>query len=144
LAGSIGLASADPEILTTDIGYVTIFPSFQRTRVTSNAVDILLRYCLKLPTAPLPGLGLHRVQWAAHTFKQASMYNAAVHMGFRYEGTLRWHWVIPEGKEDSGSSLRDGDPMECLARDNKALTFCADDRENGDGERVEMAINCQK
>jgi RimJ/RimL family protein N-acetyltransferase len=84
--------------LSTGIGYVTIFPSFQRTYVTPNAVGILLRYYLELPTAPWPGLGLRRVQWVAHTFNQPSYYNAAVRLGFCYEGTLRLHWVIPEGK----------------------------------------------
>ena len=140
LAGLIGLINTEPENLSTEIGFVTIFPAFQRTYVTSNAVGILLRYCLELPTAPRPGLGLRRVQWVAHTFNQAS-YNAAVRMGFRYEGTLRWHWVLPEGKEGNGSSLREGDPSRGPPRDNKVLSFCVDDWANGGREHVERAIN---
>jgi RimJ/RimL family protein N-acetyltransferase len=140
LAGLIGLINTEPGNLSTEIGFVTIFPAYQRTYVTSNAVGILLRYCLELPTAPQPGLGLRRVQWVAHTFNQPS-YNAAVRMSFRYEGTLRWHWVIPEGKEGNGSSLREGDPSKGPPRDNKVLSFCTDDWENGGREHVERVIN---
>ncbi|KAH9177518.1 hypothetical protein EDB89DRAFT_1933047 [Lactarius sanguifluus] len=121
LAGVIGLINTEP------IGFVTIFPAYQRTYVTSNAVGILLRYCLELPTAPRP----------------CPSYNAAVRMGFRYEGTLRWHWVLLEGQEGNGSSPREGDPSKNPARDNKFLSFCADDWENGGREHVERAINRQ-
>ena len=142
LAGTIGLINTEPVNLSTEIGFVTIFPAYQRTYVTSNAVGILLRYCLELPNAPRPGLGLRRVQWVAHTFNKPS-HNAAERMGFRYEGTLRWHWVLPEGQEGSGSPLREGDPSKGLPRDNKILSFCADDWENGGREHVERVINRQ-
>ncbi len=142
LAGVIGLINTEPVHLSTEIGFVTIFPAYQRTYVTSNAVGILLRYCLELPAAPRPGLGLRRVQWVAHSFNQAS-FNTAVRIGFRYEGTLRWHWVLLEGQEGNGSSLREGDPCKGPARDNKILSFCADDWENGGRENVERAINRQ-
>ncbi|KAI0300460.1 acyl-CoA N-acyltransferase [Multifurca ochricompacta] len=139
LAGVIGLINTEPVNLSTEIGYVVIFPAYQRTYVASNAVGILLRYCLELPTAPRPGLGLRRVQWIAHTYNRAS-YNAAVRMGFRYEGTLRWHWVLLKGKEGNGSSIREGDPIKFPARDNSVLSFCADDWEQGGKEHVEQAI----
>ena len=142
LAGSLGLINTEPQNLSTEIGFVTIFPAFQRTYVTSNAVGILLRYCLEVPTAPRPGLGLRRVQWVAHALNHPS-YNAATRMGFRYEGTIRWHWVLPEGKEGSGSSLREGDPSRGPPRDNKVLSFCADDWENEGREHIERAINRQ-
>jgi RimJ/RimL family protein N-acetyltransferase len=142
LAGAIALINTETSHLSTEISYVTIFPAYQRTYVTSNAVGILLRYCLELPTAPRPGLGIRRVQWLAHAFNQPS-YNAAVRMGFRNEGTLRWHWVIHEGKEGNGSSLREGDPSKGLARDNKILSLCVDDWENGGRENVERVINRQ-
>ncbi|KAH9047286.1 acyl-CoA N-acyltransferase [Lactarius hengduanensis] len=142
LAGSIGLINTEPIHRSTEIGFVTIFPAYQRTYVTSNAVGILLRYCLELPTAPRPGLGLRRVQWVAHTFNQPS-YNAAVRMGFRYEGTLRWHWILLEGQEGNGSSPREGDPSKNPARNNNFLSFCADDWENGGREHVGRVINRQ-
>jgi RimJ/RimL family protein N-acetyltransferase len=142
LAGAIGLINTETVNLSTEIGFVTIFPAYQRTYVTSNAVGILLRYCLELPNAPRPGLGLRRVQWVAHSFNLPS-HNAAVRMGFRHEGTLRWHWVLLEGQEGNGSSLREGDPSKGPARDNKFLSFCADDWENGGRQHVERAINRQ-
>ncbi|KAH8996782.1 acyl-CoA N-acyltransferase [Lactarius akahatsu] len=142
LAGSIGLINTEPVNRSTEIGFITIFPAYQRTYVTSNAVGIILRYCLELPTAPRPGLGLRRVQWVTHSFNQPS-YNAAVRMGFRYEGTLRWHRVLREGKEGKGLP-REGDPSKNPARDSKYLSFCADDWENEGREHVERAINRQK
>jgi RimJ/RimL family protein N-acetyltransferase len=142
LAGVIGLINTEPVNLTTEIGFIPVFPAYQRTYVTSNAVGILLRYCLELPSAPRPGLGLRRVQWVEHSFNQPS-YDAAVRMGFRYEGTLRWHCVLLEGQEGNGSSLREGDPSKGPARDNKLVSFCVDDWENGGREHVEQTINRQ-
>ena len=50
-------------------------------------------------------------------------YNAAVRVGFRYEGTLRWH---PIDRKLTG--LRSGRVIQARARrDIKSLSFCADD-----------------
>ena len=142
LVGVIALIRTEPSNLSTEIGFVIILPAYQRTYVTSNAVGILLRYCLELPDATRPGLGLRRVQWVADPSNHPS-YNAAVRMGFRYEGTSRWRLVIHEGKEGNGSPLRVGDPSKCPSGDSKLLSFCADDWEGGGRENVERAINRQ-
>ena len=65
----------------------------------TNAVGLLLCYCLELPSAPQrPELGFRRAQWMAH---------AAQRMGFKEEGIPRWMWVLP--KEGNEIALRDGD-----------------------------------
>ncbi len=125
--GMIGLVRASPANLSAEIAWAVVFPEFQRTYVTSNAVGILLKYCLELPSNPQrPGLGLRRVQWTAHTDNRPS-HAAAKRMGFKEEGVLRWSYVIPEGFEGNGIALRDGDP-ESLKPGRNSLVFslCAD------------------
>ncbi|TFY61050.1 hypothetical protein EVJ58_g4757 [Rhodofomes roseus] len=63
-AGIIGLIRTSRAQLSTEIGYAVVFPAFQRKKIATNATAILLNYCLELPTASPPGLGLRRVQWA--------------------------------------------------------------------------------
>jgi RimJ/RimL family protein N-acetyltransferase len=142
LAGVIGLFFTSPENLSVEIGWVLVFPEFQRTYVTTNAVGLLLRYCLELPSAShRPGLGFRRVQWTAHAANRASQ-GAAQRMGFKEEGVLRWTWVIPEGKEGNMIALRDGDPKSTRpGRHSVMFSLCADDWESGGREHVQSLID---
>ncbi|KAF7330537.1 N-acetyltransferase domain-containing protein [Mycena venus] len=97
LAGVIGLLHTSPTNLATEIGPVICFHKFQRTFVNTNAIGILMRYCLNLPKDG--GLGFRRVQWLAHTANTASI-RTAERMGMTREGTLRWTWVL--GKRERG------------------------------------------
>lgn len=135
-AGCIGVINTSDTHLSSELGYVVIFPKFQRTHVLSNAAGLLLHYLLNLPTdAAFAGLGLRRVQWVAHT-QNAPSIAAAERLGFKREGTLRWHWSLPEGKE--GKTPRDGDPLGLSrpGRDNVFLSMCCDNWEAGTKERV--------
>ncbi|KAH9954578.1 acyl-CoA N-acyltransferase [Russula dissimulans] len=142
LAGLIGLMNTSPANLSAEIGWILVFPAFQRTYVTSNAIGLVLHYCLELPSGPQrPGLGFRRVQWTTHTDNEASR-RAAKRMGFREEGELRWSWVLPEGYEGNGIALREGDPKSPRAGRNSAVfSLCADDWENGGREHVQGLIN---
>jgi RimJ/RimL family protein N-acetyltransferase len=142
LAGVIGLLNTSPKNLSIGIGYVIVFPAFQRTYVTTNAVGLLLRYYLELPSVPhRPGLGFRRVQWQAHMANRASQVTAQ-RMGFKEEGVLRWTWVLPEGREGNGIALRDGDLESSRpGRDSVVLSLCADDWENGGREHVQRLID---
>jgi RimJ/RimL family protein N-acetyltransferase len=145
MAGLIGLIRTSRENLCTEIGWIIVFPAFQRTYVTTNAIGLLLRYCLDLPVpgAVRPGLGFRRVQWTTHTANERSR-TAAVRMGFKEEGILRWTGVLPEGAEGNGIPLRDGDPMSGrLGRDSVMLSVCADDWEKGLREHVQRLIDRQ-
>jgi RimJ/RimL family protein N-acetyltransferase len=141
LAGVIGLYSISPANLSVDM-WVLVFPAFQHTYVTTNAIGLLLRYCLELPNAPQrPGLGLRRVQWIAHTANSASL-AAAQRMGFKEEGVLRWMRVLPEGKEGNGIALRDGDPESPRPGCHSVvLSLCTDDWESGGREHVQRLID---
>jgi len=139
MAGIIGLIFTSEPNLSTEIGWVVVFPAFQRTYVTSNAVGTLLRFCLEVPTAPMPGLGLRRVQWTTN-IRNLTSARTAEKMGFKREGTIRWTYTLAEGKE--GDAPREGDPKPNSARrDSAMLSMCCDDWENGARESVERIIN---
>ncbi|KAI0261286.1 acyl-CoA N-acyltransferase [Gloeopeniophorella convolvens] len=140
-AGVIGLVQASAHTLSVEIGWVLVFPAFQRTHVAPNAVGLLLQYCLEVPDAARPGLGMRRVQWTANTRNMPSI-GAAKRMGFKEEGTMRWSWVLPEGKEGNGIPIRQGDPRRLNpGRDSTILSVCADDWENGGREHVQQVID---
>lgn len=139
LAGAIALLNTSTVNLVTEIGFVLMLPAFRRTHVTSNAVGLLLHYALDLPTAG--GLGLRRVVWQTSHINAASI-RTAERMGFKWEGLLRWMWVLPEGKElGNGRETRKGDPRENqLGRDTVILALCWDDWENGGKEQVDAIM----
>lgn len=96
LAGLMGLFDASVEHQYTEIGYIMILPEFQRTHVNTNALGLLMHYCLDLPADLAkgelkygPGLGLRRVQWQCHADNAPSV-RAAERMGFKLEGIIRW------------------------------------------------------
>lgn len=134
-AGMIGLYHTSSSNLITEIGPAVVVAEFQRTHVSSNAIGTLLRWCFDLPSAG--GLGMRRVQWAANPLNIPSV-KVAEKMGFKYEGTLRWLWVLPEGKE--GTKSRDGDPSKGPGRDSILLAMCWDDWLSGVQERVDRLI----
>ncbi|KAH8985045.1 acyl-CoA N-acyltransferase [Lactarius hatsudake] len=146
MAGVIGLINASPENLSAEIGWVLVFPAFQRTHVASNAIGIMLQYAFELPSpGPGPGvrrgLGFRRVQWTAHSANKPS-HAAATRMGLKEEGVLRWTRVAHEGAEGHGIPLRTGDPLSPRPGQHSALfALCADDWENGGREQVQRLID---
>lgn len=137
-AGTIGYLHGSPTNLSIEVGFIIVLPPFQRTHVTTNAVGLLLRYALDLPTASPPGLGLRRVQWQASERNQASI-RVAERMGFKREARLRWDRVFigGRGKVGNGEDIREGDPKPgTLGRHTVLLAICWDDWENGWREQV--------
>ena len=140
-AGVLGLYHTSDSNLRTEIAFVLIFPPFQRTHVAGNAVGVLLRYCLELPTAPVPGLGLRRVQWCAHEKNIASV-KLAERMGFKREGMIRWHWVLPEVLARDGNMPGKNDKFpEKPGRNTHVLSVCWDTWEDGVREVVQNNID---
>ncbi len=146
LAGVITLLNTFPQNMSTELGWLVVFPEFRRSYVTNNAIGLLLNYCLELPNPPPGrprGLGFRRVQWTTHPGNQPSLV-VAKRMGFKEEGAMRWTWVLPEGAEGNGIPLRDGDPLSPRpGRNNTVFSFCADDWESGGREHVQQMINRQ-
>jgi len=141
LAGFIALTNTSAQNLTTEVGSVRVFPAFQRTYVTSNAVGMLVRYCLELPSAkPWPGLGLRRVEWGAAARNEPSV-KVAERLGFKREGIRRWHKVV-YNKNKEGPAPRKGDPLpDRLRSDTQVFSLCADDWEDGGRETVQQVLD---
>ena len=138
LAGVIGLRDISSTQLTTEIASVIIFPAFQRTHVATHAVGVLLRYCLDLPSASPPGLGLRRVQWISFPQNTASL-RLAEKMGFKKEGVNRWLWA--SGGEE-GNKPRRGDPEEDKGGwDSVTMAVCWDDWEEGVRDAVQTRMS---
>jgi RimJ/RimL family protein N-acetyltransferase len=93
-AGIMALSATNPVNAVTEIGAI-IFPEFQRTHVSTNAIGLLLLWTLDPPSSG--GLGLRRVEWQTHADNMASR-RAALRMGFEFEGIARWQRVFPGGK----------------------------------------------
>ncbi|KIJ66374.1 hypothetical protein HYDPIDRAFT_174488 [Hydnomerulius pinastri MD-312] len=136
-AGVLTLMNTSSQSLSTEIGFVVIFPKFQRTHVTTNACGLLLQYALDLPSSPGGGLGLRRVQWQACDKNIASV-RAAENLGFKFESMLKWDRVMPGDRTGLDElKLREGDPRPgTKRRDTAMLAVCWDDWEEGVREKV--------
>lgn len=142
LAGMIGLENSSATHLYTEIAYVLILPEFHRTHVTTNAVGLMLHHCLDLPEHG--GLGLRRTEWLASANNEKSR-NAALRLGFRFEGIKRWQMVFPPAESKfpatNGIALRVGDPSrDSLGRDTAVLSMCWDDWEQGGRDKVDKMM----
>ncbi|KAJ5088551.1 acyl-CoA N-acyltransferase [Penicillium angulare] len=111
-AGTIALTNTDKGNAATEIG-IMIFKDFQRTHVGTNAVGLLLQYTLD--PALDGGLGLRRVEWKTH-FENVASRNAALRMGFEFEGILRWHRAFSLGVPVEALEKRNGTSGELRGR----------------------------
>ena len=108
---------------------INIIPPFQRTLVGTHANGLLMKYALT--PAKEGGLGLRRLQWCANADNKKSV-GAAQRLGFKMEGILRWHRVLPEGKPGPWAEVDEKGP----GRHTAFLSLCWDDWRNGDKEHV--------
>ncbi|KZT20146.1 hypothetical protein NEOLEDRAFT_1165147 [Neolentinus lepideus HHB14362 ss-1] len=76
LAEIIGVIHCEPHNQVAEIGATL------RSHVASNAIGLIMRYCLDLPKASPPGLGLRRVIWTTSPENVASM-KAVEKMGMK-------------------------------------------------------------
>ena len=133
LAGYIAILNTVPARLSTEIGHLLVHPSFQRTHVTTNAVGLLLDWCFA-------ALKLRRVQYFANVQNERSI-RVAERMGFTFEGTLRWHRVLPQHKEDSGVAVERDGKVEAPGRHSALLAMGWDEWENGLGAHVQKEMD---
>ncbi|KAL0579245.1 hypothetical protein V5O48_002749 [Marasmius crinis-equi] len=139
-AGTIAFINSSAPDLSTEIGCIVVFPQFQRTHITSNAVGLMMHYALDLPEEG--GIGCRRLEWRANANNSASV-RLAQKMGFVLEGVMKWHRAIPQAKAigHNGSTIRKGDPRaEHLARDSAILAIYWDIWENGGREQVDQRM----
>lgn len=85
VGGYLSLMRIFPEHGVCEIGNVYMGPTITRSRISSEAVYLLLEYAF--------GLGYRRVEWKCNSLNLRSR-SAALRFGFQYEGLFRKHLVI--------------------------------------------------
>ncbi|KAF0327329.1 GNAT family [Colletotrichum asianum] len=144
MAGRISFANTSTAHLCTEIGYIVIFPAYQRTHVTTNAVGLMLHEAFKSPEDG--GFGIRKVIWQAqaHPGNSGSV-RLAQRMGFREEGVRRWHRLIPkgrlQGKIGNGEPLPPGSDPDDIWRHSVLLALCWDSWLEGAAGQVQQAMD---
>ncbi|GFZ49954.1 hypothetical protein JCM24511_07357 [Saitozyma sp. JCM 24511] len=132
-AGVMSFVNASYDDMTAEPGCIIILPPFQRTHVLTHAAGTLMHRILDSPA--LGGLGLRRCQWFTTTLNNPSK-NAALRLGFEFEGIIRAHRVLPPSKE----GVRAGRPgvhhQEGMARDSWLSSITWEEWERAKREHV--------
>lgn len=79
--GTLALMRIDPPNGVIEVGHVTYSPRLKRTRVASDAMQILMKYVFE-------DLGYRRFEWKCDSLNAPSR-AAALRYGFRFEGIFR-------------------------------------------------------
>jgi RimJ/RimL family protein N-acetyltransferase len=91
--GYISIMRIAPEHGVYEIGNVYMGPDVARSRVSTEAVYLLLQYAFD-------ELGYRRVEWKCNSLNEKSK-SAALRFGFQYEGLFRKHLMIKGQNRDT-------------------------------------------
>ncbi|WP_394517116.1 GNAT family N-acetyltransferase [Pantoea sp. SGAir0184] len=91
--GSLALMRIEPQHGVMEVGFVVFSPLLKQTRMATEAHYLLMRYAFEQ-------LGYRRYEWKCDSCNQPS-YNAALRLGFRYEGTFRQVVVYKNRSRDT-------------------------------------------
>jgi RimJ/RimL family protein N-acetyltransferase len=91
--GSISLMSIRAEHGVAELGNIWYAPAAQRTKANTEACYLLLRYCFE-------DLGYRRMEWKCDARNEPSR-NAALRLGFTFEGIFRQHMIIKGENRDT-------------------------------------------
>jgi RimJ/RimL family protein N-acetyltransferase len=98
--GSISLMSIRAEHGVAELGNIWYVPQAQRTKTNTESCYLLLRYCFE-------ELGYRRMEWKCNSRNEPS-HNAALRLGFTFEGIFRQHMVVKgESRDTTWFSLLD-------------------------------------
>jgi RimJ/RimL family protein N-acetyltransferase len=86
--GMASLMDIQPKLGAIEIGHIWFGPELQRSRTATEALYLMMTYALD-------GLRNRRLQWKCNALNQGSR-NAALRLGFEFEGILYQH-QIPKG-----------------------------------------------
>lgn len=86
--GMASLMDIQPKVGGIEIGHIWLGPELQRSRAATEALYLMM-------TCALDDLGYRRLQWKCNALNQPSR-NAALRLGFEFEGILYQH-QIPKG-----------------------------------------------
>ncbi len=91
--GTISLMSIRAEHGVAELGNIWYSPSAQRTKTNTESCYLLLRYCFEQ-------LGYRRMEWKCDARNEPSR-NAALRLGFTFEGIFRQHMIIKGENRDT-------------------------------------------
>jgi RimJ/RimL family protein N-acetyltransferase len=91
--GMISIMSIVPEMGRAELGHIWYAPEVQRTKVNTEAVFLLLNYLLA-------ELRYRRIEWKCDARNEPSR-NAALRLGFSFEGVFRQHMVVKGANRDT-------------------------------------------
>ena len=91
--GMIAIMSIVPEMGRAELGHIWYAPEVQRTKVNTEAVFLLLDYLLS-------ELRYRRVEWKCDARNERSR-NAALRLGFAFEGIFRQHMIVKGKNRDT-------------------------------------------
>ena len=91
--GSISIMSIRAEHGVAELGNIWYAPAAQRTKANTEACYLLLRHCFE-------DLGYRRMEWKCDARNEPSR-NAALRLGFLFEGIFRQHMIIKGENRDT-------------------------------------------
>lgn len=113
-AGMVSLLNIDPAHGTLEIGWILLGAPLQRTRAATEAFHLLLRHAFD-------DLGYRRVEWKCDSLNEPSR-QAALRLGFTFEGTFRRHRVVKGHNRDTDwFAITDAEWPEVRARHERWL-----------------------
>ena len=99
--GVVSFLHIEPVCRSLEIGHIWYTPRVQRTKVNTEASYLLIREGFRL--------GNRRIEWRCNADNEKSR-NAALRLGFTYEGTLRQHLISKGQNRDTCTfSMLDGE-----------------------------------
>ncbi len=93
ILGSISLMNIRPAHRVAELGWIWYAPAAQRTKTNTEVCHLLLRHCFE-------DLGYRRMEWKCDVRNEPSR-NAALRLGFTFEGIFRQHMIIKGENRDT-------------------------------------------
>lgn len=132
--GSLALMRIDPANGVVEVGHVHFSPLLSRTPTSTEAQWLLMRYVFET-------LGYRRYEWKCNSFNEPSR-NAALRLGFQFEGHFRQALVIKGHNRDTDwFSILDG---EWPALDKAFQAWLAADNFTADGKQLQSLETLRK
>jgi RimJ/RimL family protein N-acetyltransferase len=124
--GLISLLNIVPQHGKIEIGHVRFSSLMQRTRASTEANYLLMKYVFD-------ELGYRRLEWRCHHGNEKSK-NCAKRLGFSFEGLLRQHWVMKgKNRDTAGFSMID---KEWRSIQSKIESWLLPDNFSADGTQL--------
>jgi RimJ/RimL family protein N-acetyltransferase len=127
--GVASLMDIQPKVGGIEIGHIWFGPELQRTRAATEALYLMMTYSLD-------HLSYRRLQWKCNALNQPSR-NAALRLGFAFEGILYQH-QIPKGNNRDTAYYSILDYEWPLIRDNFVQWLSLENFDETGAQRVSL------